>query len=124
MSSAVRQALRGVGVGRILVGLCSLVAAGRDDVPIFDSLPPRAVAAARVLAARDLVQGATLVLTPEERVLHVVRNGIAVDTLHAASMLPLVVFSARYRSAAMLSAVSALAWIAVTSVAQRSSGRA
>jgi hypothetical protein len=123
VSTAAGPALRGVGVGRIVVGSCTLATAGRDDVPIFDSLPPRAIAAARVLAARDLVQGATLVLTPDDRALHVARNGSAVDCLHAASMLPLIVFSARYRRAAVLSAASALAWIAVTSVAQRSSGR-
>jgi hypothetical protein len=115
--------MRGVGAGRILVGLFTLVAAGRDDVPIFDALPPRATAAARVLAARDLVQGATLVLTPEDRVLHVARNGSAVDCLHAASMLPLVVLSPRYRRAALLSAASALAWVAVTSFARASSSR-
>jgi len=123
MSTVARQALRGVGLGRIMVGLFGLVAAGRDDVPIFDSLPSRAIVAARVLAARDLVQGAALVLTPEERVLQVAHNGNAIDSLHAASMLPLVAFSGRYRSAALLSAASAMAWIAVTSVAQRSSSR-
>jgi hypothetical protein len=121
--TSVAKALRGVGAGRILVGLCTFVAVGRDDVPVVDVLPPRAVAAARVLAVRDLVQGAALVLTPEDRVLHVARNGSAIDFLHAASMLPLLVFSARYRSAASLSSASALAWIAVTSVAQRSGGR-
>ena len=121
MSSPARQALRGVGVGRVFVGVATLLAAGRDGVPIFDSLPPRpAVAAARVLAVRDLVQGAALVLSPEDRVLHVARTGSAIDALHAASMLPLIVFAPRYRSAATLSAASALTWIAVTAIARRS----
>jgi len=62
MSSPARQALRGVGVGRVLVGVATLLAAGRDDVPILDFLPRPAVAAARVLAVRDLVQGLTLLL--------------------------------------------------------------
>jgi hypothetical protein len=120
MSSPARQALRGVGVGRVLVGVATLLAAGRDDVPVLDSLPRPAVAAARVLAVRDLVQGAALVLSPEDRVLHVVRTGVAIDAMHAASMLALVAFSPRYRPPATLSAASALTWIVITAIARRS----
>jgi hypothetical protein len=120
MSSPARQALRGVGVARVVVGVATLVAAGRDDVPIFDSLPRPAAAAARVLAVRDLVQGAALVLTPEDHVFHAARTGSAIDALHASSMAPLVAFSSRYRPAATLSAASALMWIAVTAIARRS----
>jgi hypothetical protein len=120
MSTPARQALRGVGAGRVFVGVVTLLAAGRDDIPLLDSLPRRALAAARVLAVRDLVQGAALALLPEEHVAHVARTGSAIDALHAASMLPLVVFSRRYRTAATLSAGSALSWIAVTTIARRS----
>lgn len=120
MNSPARQALRGVGAGRVFVGVVTLLTASRDDVPIFDSLPPRAVAAARVLAVRDLVQGAALALTREDHVLHAARAGIAIDALHAASMLPVVVFAPRYRHAATLSAASALTWVAITAIARRS----
>jgi hypothetical protein len=120
VSSPARQALRGVGCARVLVGLFTLGAAGRDGVPILGSLPPRAVVAARVLAVRDLVQGAALVVTPEGSVVRAARNGNGVDALHAASMLALVALSSRYRDGALLSAASALAWIAVTSAARRS----
>jgi hypothetical protein len=120
MSSPARQALRGAGVGRVFVGVATLLAAGRDDVPILGSIPWPALAAARVLAVRDLVQGAALVLAPEHRVLHAARTGVAIDSMHAASMLPLVAFSSRYRTAAALSAASALTWIAVTAIARRS----
>jgi hypothetical protein len=120
MSSPARQALRGVGVGRVFVGLATLLAAGRDDVPIFDSLPRPAVAATRVLAVRDLVQGAALALMPEDHVQHAARTGSAIDALHAASMLPLIVFAPRYRRAATLSAASALTWMVVTEIARRS----
>jgi hypothetical protein len=120
MSTPARQALGGVGLGRVFVGVATLVAAGRDDVPILDSIPRPAVVAARVLAVRDLVQGAALVLSPQDRVLHAARTGSAIDGLHAASMLPLVAFSPRYRRAAALSAGSALTWIAVTAIARRS----
>lgn len=120
MSSPALRALRGVGGGRVLVGILTLVAVGRDGVPIFDSLPPRALAAARVLAVRDLVQGASLVLAPESRVGDAARVGSFVDGLHASTLLPLVAFSPRYRPGAMLSVASALAWITVTSIARRS----
>jgi hypothetical protein len=120
MSSPARQALRGVGVGRVLVGMATLLAAGRDDVPVLDFLPRPAVAAARVLAVRDLVQGAALALMPEDHVRHAARTGSAIDALHAASMLPLIVFAPRYRSAATLSAASAVTWIVVTAIARRS----
>ena len=122
MSTPARQALRGVGWGRVVVGLFTLVAAGRDDVPILDSLPPRAFVATRVLAVRDLAQGAALVLAAEGHVSTATGLGNAVDAVHAASMLPLAVFSTRYRVAAGLSAASALAWIAVTTVARRWGG--
>jgi hypothetical protein len=119
MSSSSRQALRGVGVGRVFAGVVTLLAAGRDDVPILDSLPRRAVVAARVLAVRDLVQGAALALLPEDHAAHAARTGSAIDSLHAASMLPLVAFSPRYRAAASLSATSALTWVAITTIARR-----
>jgi hypothetical protein len=119
MSSPARQALRGVGAGRVFVGMVTLLAAGRDAVPILDSLPKHAVAAARVLAVRDLVQGASLALLPDNHVVHAARTGNAIDALHAASMLPLVIFSSRYRTAATLSVASALGWIALTAIARR-----
>jgi hypothetical protein len=120
MSSPARQGLRGVGVGRVFVGVVTLLAAGRDDVRIFDSLPKPAVTAARVLAVRDILQGGALARMPEEHVQHVARTGSAIDALHAASMLPLIVFSARYRKAATLSAASAVTWVAITTIARRS----
>jgi hypothetical protein len=102
------------------MGVATLLAAGRDDVPIFDSVPRPAVAAARVLAVRDLMQGAALALLPEDHVRQAARTGSAIDALHAASMLPMIVFAPRYRSAATLSAASALTWIVVTAIARRS----
>jgi hypothetical protein len=119
MSTPQQQALRGVGCARVLVGVFTLVATGRDDVPVFDELPPRAALAARVLGVRDLVQGAALAAAPGRRAAEVVRLCSALDGLHAASMLPLAAFSSRYRVGATLSAASALAWIALTSIASR-----
>jgi hypothetical protein len=114
------QALRGVGAGRVVVGLLTLVAVARDDVPVFDSLPPLARTAARVLAVRDLAQGASLVLAPADRVQQVADLGTVVDGLHAISMLPLVTWSSRYRTGAVFSAMSALTWVGVTRFASRS----
>jgi hypothetical protein len=119
MSTPERQALRGVGCGRMLVGVLSL-AGVRAGTPLFADLSPRASVAARVLAVRDLAQGAALVLAPESRSADVARMCTVVDGLHALSMLPFVALSPRYRAAATLSAASALTWVALTSVASRS----
>jgi hypothetical protein len=118
MSSPAVQALRGIGCGRLLVGAVTLVAAGRGGVPVIESLPPRAVVAARLLAVRDLVQGAALVSVPKQHLDRAALSGGVVDSLHAASMLALIICSRRYRSAATLSAASALAWIAATVAAR------
>jgi hypothetical protein len=114
--------MRGVGAGRLLVGVCTLIAAGRDDVPILRTSPPHTTTAARLLAVRDLVQGAALVLAPDHRSRRTARLANIVDGLHAASMLPLAVFSRRYRTPAVLSGATALTWVAVTSAASRSDG--
>jgi hypothetical protein len=110
-----RQALRGVGLGRVAVGLLTLTAIRRDDVP----LPRRARGAARVLAARDLAQGTALAFAPERYVARVVRVADTVDLLHAASMLPLVLLSRRYRSPAATSAASAVTWVGLNKLATR-----
>jgi hypothetical protein len=120
LSGEAVQALRGVGAGRVVVGLLTLVAVSRDDVPVFDSLPPMARTAARVLAVRDLVQGASLVIAPPDRLQQVADLGSVVDGVHGMSMLPLIKWSPRYRTAAASSAMSALAWVAVTRLARRS----
>lgn len=123
MSSRTAQALRGVGVGRLFVGALGLAMVSRDDVPMLAHLPPRAIAAARLLALRDLAEGAALVFTPENRVASAARIASTVDAVHAASMLALIFCSRRYRSAATLSAASALAWIAVAAVAAQPQSR-
>jgi hypothetical protein len=120
MTGAQRLALRGVGAGRMLVGLGTLLSARSQGHVLFDSLPPRAIVAARVLAVRDLVQGGALMLTPEDSVSRAADYCTAIDSLHAASMLPLVAFSSRYRMAATLSAASAAVWLTVTPTARRS----
>lgn len=119
MTGRAEQALRGVGLGRVAVGLLTLAALGHDDLPLLAGLPAPARTAARVLAVRDLVQGAALAALPAPRVGPAASLGSGVDALHAASMTPLVAFSRRYRAGAAASGLSALAWVALTAAARR-----
>jgi hypothetical protein len=101
------QPLRTLGIARVAVGglwLSGLVA-GRAAAGA--ALPRAGRVAATALALRDVAQGALLVAEPKPRS---AKAGAATDVLHAASMLPLVALSRRYRTAAGVSASAAAAW--------------
>ncbi len=59
----------------------------------------------RILGVRSLVQGAVTSASPTWPV---VAGGVLVDSAHAASMVPLIAASPRYRRAAAISAAVAL----------------
>jgi hypothetical protein len=107
-------ALRLIGLARAAVGAGWLAALARPDRSL---LPDGAVLPARALAVRDLAQGALLIAAPRAGS---ARACSAVDSLHAASMLPVVALAPRYRRVALLSALTAAAWVAVTESAVRS----
>jgi hypothetical protein len=99
--------LRGLGLARVVVGTVWLagLAAGRPSVGA--SLPVAGRVAATALAVRDLAQGSWLVLQPGPGA---AEAGAVIDVLHGLSMLPLVVFAPRYRTAAAVSAGVATGW--------------
>lgn len=109
-------ALRVLGVARAAFGGLSLLALSRPDRVARAGLLPMAVTAARALAVRDLAQGALLVSRPDRPI---ARVGSAIDALHASSMLPVVGLAPRYRRAATISALTALAWVAMSEAAVR-----
>jgi hypothetical protein len=94
-----------VAVGTLwLVGL----AAGRPAAGA--RLPTAGRAAATALAVRDLAQGSWLVLQPRAGT---AEAGAVIDVLHGLSMLPLLAFAPRYRTAAAASAGTATGWALV-----------
>ena len=70
----------------------------------------------RVLGLRSLVQGAVTAASPSPVVL---QYGALVDATHAASMLPVVAVSTRYRRAAAISALTATISAAAGALAAR-----
>ncbi len=67
--------------------------------PDGSAMPDRRIV--RVLGLRQVVQGAVGLATPTTTV---TSWGAAVDASHAASLIPIVLFSSRYRAAASASA--------------------
>jgi hypothetical protein len=104
------RGLRGLGLARVVVGTLWLagLAAGRPSAGA--SLPVAGRAAATALAVRDLAQGSWLVVQPRPGA---AEAGAVIDVLHGLSMLPLVVLSPRYRTAAAVSAGAATGWALV-----------
>lgn len=112
----VASSLRRLGLARCAVGGLSLLALGRRQ-RVGSRLPRVAVVAGHVLAVRDLAQGAMLVNAPEART---ARLGATIDTLHGLSMLPVITSVPRLRRPALVSALTAAAWV---SCAQALAGR-
>lgn len=104
-----------LGAVRVGVGLAwaAGLAAGRRAAGA--GLPRPARRAAGALAARDVAQGALLVVRPGRGT---AQAGVAVDLLHALSLLPVVVLLPRYRRAALVSGAVALGWVAAGTAAQ------
>lgn len=99
-----------LGVGAALTAWPAAVTravCGSADLP--------STAVIRLLGVRSLAQGAVLAAVPSRPVL---RAGAAVDALHAASMVPVVV-GTRYRCAATASLAIAATNAAVELVAAR-----
>lgn len=113
----VASSLRRLGLARCAVGGLSLLALGRRHRVGTGRLPRVAVVAGRVLAVRDVAQGAMLVNAPEART---ARLGATIDTLHGLSMLPVITSVPRLRRPALVSALTAAAWV---SCAQALAGR-
>jgi hypothetical protein len=102
------QVLAGVRAGLAVLQLAAPAAVGRAVG--LDPGDRRALVAVRVLGARELAQSATAATgSPVLRT-----AGVAVDGLHAASMIGLAAASPRYRRPALLAAALATAWAATT----------
>jgi hypothetical protein len=101
------RGLRGLGLARVAVGTLWLagLAAGRPSAGA--NLPVAGRVAATALAVRDLAQGSWLVLQPRPEA---AETGAVIDVLHGLSMLPLLAFAPRYRTAAAASAGAATGW--------------
>ena len=108
--------IRAVGAARVAVGGLWLVGLAADKATAGAALPRAGRVAAFALALRDIAQGALLVSDPRRRA---AEAGAVIDGLHAASMLPVVAFVPRYRTAAALSAAAAAAWVAAAGWAVR-----
>ena len=100
---------RVLGLGQLLLGAVTLLrpAATVQGVTRGHGACPD-LRIVRVLGARQVAQGALTLVRTE-----LVGPGAAVDALHAASLVPVIAFSSRYRRAALastaLAAVAALA---------------
>lgn len=91
-----------VGVGTCTAGGWMLMRPRQVSELVGDGTPPTVVM--RLLGVRYLVQGLAQLACPDREVL---RAAGVVDTLHAASMVPLIVASSRYRRVALVSASAA-----------------
>ena len=106
--SATSTATRTLAVARAAAGAVLLVRAP-DLLRRLQSPPPaHAVAAARLLGARDLLQGAVTAVRPTSAIAH---GGAGVDALHLASMVALAVRAPAYRRLAVVAAAQAAASI-------------
>lgn len=108
--------IRALGAARVAVGGLWLAGLATDKAETGATLPRAGRAAAIALALRDIAQGALLVSDPRCRT---AEAGAVIDGLHAASMLPVVAFVPRYRTAAALSAGAATAWVVAAAWAVR-----
>lgn len=70
----------------------------------------------RVLGARQALQGAVLIIRPRREI---VKLAAAADALHAASLIPVIAASHRYRRAAVISAALASTAAATAGVLAR-----
>jgi hypothetical protein len=108
--------IRALGAARVAVGGLWLAGLATDKAAAGATLPPAGRLAAIALALRDITQGTLLVSDPRRRT---AEAGAVIDGLHAASMLPVVAFLPRYRTAAALSSGAATAWVAAAAWAVR-----
>lgn len=100
-----------LGAGRLVVGGVWLMALATRKAAAGAALPRAGRLAATALALRDIAQGALLVADPRATS---AEAGAVIDALHAASMLPVVALVPRYRTAAAISATTAIGWFAAT----------
>jgi hypothetical protein len=107
--SVTTTATRTLAVARAVSGAVLLVKAPELLRRIQPDLPRHAVAAARALGARDLLQGAVTAVRPSRPVAH---GGAGVDLLHGLSMVVLAVRAPRYRRLAIVAAAQAAASVA------------
>jgi hypothetical protein len=104
--SATTTATRTLAVARAVSGAVLLVKAPELLSRLQPGLPRHAVAAARALGARDVLQGAVTAVRPSQAVAH---GGAAVDALHLLSMVALAVRAPGYRRLAVVAAAQAAA---------------
>lgn len=99
--SGARRGIRVKGLVRLALG-AALLARTPGIVRAVNAgdCPPHAVSAARVLAVREVAQGALLTARPHRTTVLV---GAAVDGVHATSMLALAAALPRYRRVALVS---------------------
>ena len=107
------RALRGLGLARVAVGTLWLAGLASGRPLAGANLPMAGRAAATALAVRDLAQGSWLVLQPQPSA---AETGAVIDVLHGLSMLPLLAFAPRYRTAAAVSAGAAAGWALAATV--------
>jgi hypothetical protein len=100
-------------------GLALLTRPRRVVATLCPEFPQSRIWVVRVLGVRLVVQHAVVLMAPE---VPVVRAASAVDLLHAASLVPLLV-SRRYRRAALVSGGIAAAYAAVAPVVAAGSER-
>lgn len=104
---------------RAAYGVLQLVApAWSGEALLCGGLDTTSRRAVRLLGARQVVQASVSAARPSREVLDL---GVAVDGLHAASMVGLAVFVRRYRRAAAASAAIAAAFTVAGAVAARTS---
>jgi hypothetical protein len=100
-------ALAGVRAG---YGLIQLAAPGYSaEQQLGGPLDPATVRVVRVLGARQVTQAGLALAFPAEPMLGL---GVAVDALHALSMVPLVLATPRWRRPALVSGATAVAFAA------------
>jgi hypothetical protein len=105
--------LRALGGVRAALGATWLVALAADKAAAGAALPRAGRLAALALAVRDLAQGALLVARPRRGS---AEAGAVVDVLHGMSMLPVIAFVPRYRTAAAVSATTAAGWVGLAAL--------
>jgi hypothetical protein len=120
--STTTTATRTLAVARAVSGAILMVRAPDLLARLQVGPPPaHAVAAARLLGARDLLQGAVTAVRPSRAVAH---GGAGIDALHLASMVVLAVRAPSYRRLAVVAAAQAAASVAAGYAVARLARRA